>query len=83
MHLAAIEERMEQQGSSGYKDVREIYSDVKLVFENAIKYNGKTEDVHVMASLLLKKLEVKWQMLLPKVREEVTNSMHNQQTKLP
>lgn len=65
---------MECQDNTGYKNVREIYADVRLVFENAIKYNSKTEDVNVMATFLLKKFEAKWQTLLPKVCEEVTHS---------
>ncbi|KAI9198912.1 hypothetical protein LWI28_024363 [Acer negundo] len=54
----------------GYKNVREIYADVRLVFKNAMKYNDERDDVHVMAKSLLEKFEEKWLLLLPKVVEE-------------
>lgn len=55
-----------------YKNVREICTDVRLVFKNAMKYNDEKSDVHVMAKTLLAKFEERWLQLLPKVTEEVT-----------
>lgn len=63
---------MEAKDGTGYKHVREISSDVRLVFKNAMKYNDEKSDVHVMAKTLLDKFEEKWLQLLPKVTEEVT-----------
>lgn len=62
---------MEAKDGSGYKNVREIYADVRLVFKNAMRYNDEKNDVHVMAKTLLDKFEKKWLQLLPKVAEEV------------
>jgi len=62
---------MEAKDGTGYKNVREIYADVRLVFKNAMKYNDERDDVHVMARTLLEKFEEKWLPLLPKVAEEV------------
>jgi hypothetical protein len=62
---------MEAKDGTGYKNVREIYADVRLVFKNAMKYNDERDDVHVMARTLLEKFEEKWLQLLPKVAEEV------------
>ncbi|XP_062012216.1 transcription factor GTE1-like [Rosa rugosa] len=67
MDLGTVQSQME---TGGYKSVREIYADVRLVFKNAIKYNDDKDDVHVMAETLLEKLEEKWLQLLPKVVEE-------------
>ncbi|XP_040362592.1 transcription factor GTE1 isoform X2 [Rosa chinensis] len=67
MDLGTVQSKME---TGGYKSVREIYADVRLVFKNAIKYNDDKDDVHVMAQTLLEKLEEKWLQLLPKVVEE-------------
>lgn len=64
---------MEGKDGTGYKHVREMYSDVRLVFKNAMKYNEEKSDVHVMAKTLLEKFEEKWLQLLPKVIEEVNN----------
>lgn len=63
---------MEARDGAGYKHVREIFADVRLVFKNAMKYNDEKSDVHRMAKTLLEKFEEKWLQLLPKVTEEVT-----------
>jgi hypothetical protein len=62
---------MEAKDGTKYNSVREIYSDVRLVFDNAMKYNDEKHDVHIMAKLLLEKFEEKWLQLLPKVENEV------------
>ncbi|XP_068324690.1 transcription factor GTE1-like isoform X1 [Pyrus communis] len=72
MDLGTIKNRMEAKDGSEYKNVREIYADVRLVFKNAMKYNDEGDDVYVMAQSLLKKFEEKWLKLLPKVVEEET-----------
>ncbi|KAM1958819.1 hypothetical protein ACFX15_004164 [Malus domestica] len=72
MDLGTIKNRMEAKDGSEYKNVREIYADVRLVFKNAMKYNDEGEDVYVMAQSLLQKFEEKWLKLLPKVVEEET-----------
>ena len=44
MDFGTIKRKMNAKDGSGYKNVREIYSDVRLVFENAMKYNGEKND---------------------------------------
>ncbi|XVF83277.1 hypothetical protein PTKIN_Ptkin16aG0473500 [Pterospermum kingtungense] len=70
MDFSTIKNQMEAKDGTGYKNVREIYDDVRLVFNNAMKYNDEGSDVHLMAKTLLEKFEEKWQHLLPKVTEE-------------
>ncbi|OIW01465.1 hypothetical protein TanjilG_30939 [Lupinus angustifolius] len=70
MDFSTIKNQMEAKDGAGYKNVREICADVRLVFKNAMKYNDKKSDVHVMAKTLLAKFEEKWLQLLPKVTEE-------------
>ncbi|KAB1221603.1 Transcription factor GTE1 [Morella rubra] len=70
MDFSTIENKMEAKDGTGYKHVREIYADVRLVFRNAMKYNDEKDDVHVMARTLLEKFEEKWLQLLPRVAEE-------------
>ncbi|KAK7277309.1 hypothetical protein RIF29_18460 [Crotalaria pallida] len=70
MDFSTIKNQMEVKDGTGYKNVREICSDVRLVFKNAMKYNDEKSDVHVMADTLLAKFEEKWLQLLPKVIEE-------------
>ncbi|XP_074316624.1 transcription factor GTE1 [Silene latifolia] len=70
MDFGTIKKKMDAKDGSGYKHVREIYSDVRLVFKNAMKYNDETNKFHVMAKTLLEKFEDKWRQFLPKVIEE-------------
>ncbi|KAI3826683.1 hypothetical protein L1987_00735 [Smallanthus sonchifolius] len=70
MDFSTIKNKMETKDGSGYKNVREICADVRLIFKNAMKYNDERNDVHVMAKTLLAKFEEKWLLLLPKVDEE-------------
>ncbi|KAJ0960796.1 hypothetical protein J5N97_001297 [Dioscorea zingiberensis] len=70
MDFNTIKNRMEEKNGSGYKNVREIYADVRLVFTNAMTYNGEKNEYHVMAKALLGRLEDKWLDLLPMVLEE-------------
>ncbi|KAJ7969374.1 Transcription factor like [Quillaja saponaria] len=70
MDFGTIKNKMEATDGTGYKNVREIYADVRLVFKNAMKYNDEKNDVHVMAKTLLEKFEEKWLQLLPKVADE-------------
>ncbi|KAE8709233.1 Transcription factor GTE1 [Hibiscus syriacus] len=70
MDFGTIKSKMEAKDCTGYKNVRELYSDVRLVFKNAMKYNDERHDVHIMAKTLLEKFEEKWLQLLPKVAEE-------------
>ncbi|KAK4259905.1 hypothetical protein QN277_006189 [Acacia crassicarpa] len=70
MDFGTIKSKMEAKDGTGYKNVREIYADVRLVFKNAMKYNDEKNQYHVMAKSLLEKFEEKWLLLLPKVAEE-------------
>ncbi|XP_004509611.1 transcription factor GTE1-like isoform X2 [Cicer arietinum] len=70
MDFSTIKNKMEAKDGTRYKNVREIYADVRLIFKNAMKYNNEKHDVHVMAKTLLEKFEDKWLQLLPKVAEE-------------
>ncbi|XP_030548885.1 transcription factor GTE6-like isoform X2 [Rhodamnia argentea] len=70
MDFSTIKNQMEAKDGTGYKNVREICADVRLVFKNAMKYNAEKSDVHVMAKTLLEKFEERWLQLLPKVTEE-------------
>ncbi|OVA08687.1 Bromodomain [Macleaya cordata] len=70
MDFSTIKNQMEAKDGTGYKIVREISADVRLIFKNAMTYNEERSDVHVMAKTLLAKFEEKWLLLLPKVVEE-------------
>ncbi|CAI9762736.1 unnamed protein product [Fraxinus pennsylvanica] len=70
MDFSTIKSKMEAKDGNGYKNVREICADVRLIFKNAMKYNNERHQVHVMAKTLLEKFETKWLQLLPKVDDE-------------
>ncbi|KAL5071021.1 hypothetical protein RYX36_021908 [Vicia faba] len=67
MDFSIIKRKMNAKDGSGYKNVREIYADVRLIFNNAMTYNDETHDVHQMAEILLDEFEKKWSHLLPKL----------------
>ncbi|KAL5071018.1 hypothetical protein RYX36_021905 [Vicia faba] len=67
MDFSIIKRKMNAKDGSGYKNVREIYVDVRLIFNNAMTYNDETHDVHQMAEILLDEFEKKWSHLLPKL----------------
>ncbi|KAK1589419.1 hypothetical protein Q3G72_033835 [Acer saccharum] len=69
MDFSTVKKQME---AKEYKNVREICTDVRLIFKNAMEYNDERSDVHIMAKTLLAKFEEKWLQLLPKVTEEET-----------
>jgi len=71
MDFGTIKRKMDAKDGSGYKNVRQIYSDVTLVFKNAMKYNDEKTDIHIMAKTLREKFEKKWLQLLPKVAQAV------------
>ncbi|KAF8052908.1 hypothetical protein N665_1492s0012 [Sinapis alba] len=70
MDFSTIKNQMEAKDGTGYKHVMQIYADMRLVFENAMKYNEEASDVYSMAKILLGKFEEKWAHFLPKVQEE-------------
>jgi hypothetical protein len=71
MDFSSIRRKMKAKDCEGYKNVREIYKDVRLIFTNAMTYNNEGDDIHVMAKTLLDKFETKWLNLLPKVEKAV------------
>lgn len=67
MHLALIEEKLD---SGVYKDMDDFEKDVRLVFDNAILYNGETSDVGEMASDMLKSFEREYAVLQKAIKTE-------------
>ncbi|XP_066376697.1 transcription factor GTE1-like isoform X2 [Miscanthus floridulus] len=70
MDFSTIQKKMERKDGSCYTNVREICSDVRLIFANAMKYNDDQNVIHLMAKSLLEKFEEKWLHFLPKVESE-------------
>ncbi|KAG5569146.1 hypothetical protein H5410_058912 [Solanum commersonii] len=60
MDLGTIKARLSQ---NRYKSPREFAEDVRLVFRNAMTYNPKGHDVHVMSEQLLKIFEERWAVI--------------------
>ncbi|AES71234.1 global transcription factor group protein [Medicago truncatula] len=59
MEFITIKRKMEAKDGYVYKNIREIYVDVRLIFKNAMKYNNEINYVHVMAKTSLQKFENK------------------------
>ncbi|CAA3032387.1 transcription factor GTE4-like [Olea europaea var. sylvestris] len=60
MDLGTIKDRLSQ---NWYKSPREFAEDVRLVFHNAMTYNPKGQDVHVMAEQLAQIFEERWAVI--------------------
>ncbi|KAL5071022.1 hypothetical protein RYX36_021909, partial [Vicia faba] len=79
MDFSTIKRKMNAKDGSGYKNMREIYADVRLIFNNAMTYNYETHDVHQMAEILLDEFEKKWSHRLPKLaklEDELSKEAH-------
>ncbi|CAK8570387.1 unnamed protein product [Lathyrus sativus] len=82
MDFSTIERKMNVKDGSGYKNVKEIYDDVRLIFNNAMTYNDEKHIIHDMAKTLLDKFEKKWSHLLPKVTKLESELSKESQEKL-
>lgn len=60
MDLGTIKTRLSQ---NWYKSPREFAEDVRLVFRNAMIYNPKGQDVHIMAEQMSKMFEERWAVI--------------------
>ncbi|KAK9074397.1 hypothetical protein SSX86_006995 [Deinandra increscens subsp. villosa] len=60
MDLGTVKSRLDK---NWYNSPMEFAEDVRLTFQNAMTYNLKGQDVHVMAELLLKLFEEKWKLV--------------------
>ncbi|PSS16455.1 Transcription factor like [Actinidia chinensis var. chinensis] len=60
MDLGTVKSRLSK---NWYKSPREFAEDVRLTFSNAMAYNPKGDDVHVMAEQLSKMFEDKWAVI--------------------
>ncbi|KDP31778.1 hypothetical protein JCGZ_12239 [Jatropha curcas] len=60
MDLGTVKMRLHK---NWYKSPEEFAEDVRLTFHNALKYNPKGQDVHIMAEMLLKMFEERWAVI--------------------
>ncbi|KAJ9170861.1 hypothetical protein P3X46_018925 [Hevea brasiliensis] len=60
MDLGTVKTRLNK---NWYKSPEEFAEDVRLTFHNALKYNPKGQDVHIMAEVLLKMFEERWAVI--------------------
>lgn len=60
MDLGTVKSRLKK---NWYKSPKEFAEDVRLTFNNAMTYNEKGQDVHIMADVMLKLFEEKWAAL--------------------
>ncbi|CAN1356386.1 Transcription factor GTE4 [Linum perenne] len=60
MDLGTVKTRLNK---NWYKSPEEFAEDVRLTFNNAMRYNPKGQDVHIMAEQLLRIFEEKWAVI--------------------
>ncbi|XP_057954691.1 transcription factor GTE4 [Malania oleifera] len=72
MDLGTVKSRLNK---NWYKSPREFAEDVRLTFHNAMTYNPKGQDVHVMAEQLLKIFEDRWAIIETDYNRELRIAM--------
>ncbi|KAJ6894058.1 hypothetical protein NC652_027970 [Populus alba x Populus x berolinensis] len=72
MDLGTVKSRLSK---NWYKSPKEFAEDVRLTFNNAMKYNEKGQDVHTMADTLLKIFEENWAIVKAKTNFDKRGEM--------
>lgn len=72
MDLGTVKTRLNK---NWYKSPKEFAEDVRLTFHNAMTYNPKGQDVHVMAEQLLKIFEDRWAIIESNYYQEMRLGM--------
>ncbi|GMY08814.1 transcription factor GTE4 isoform X1 [Fagus crenata] len=72
MDLGSVKSRLNK---NWYKSPKEFAEDVRLTFRNAMTYNPKGQDVHVMAEQLLKVFEDRWAIIESDYNREMRYAM--------
>ncbi|XP_076908336.1 transcription factor GTE4-like [Bidens hawaiensis] len=72
MDLGTIKSRLAQ---NFYKSAMEFAEDVRLTFRNAMTYNPRGQDVHVMAEVLLEIFEERWALIEAQSNQDLRYGM--------
>ncbi|CAK8541145.1 unnamed protein product [Lathyrus sativus] len=64
MDLGTVQSKI---ATGSYTDPLEFAADVRLTFSNAMKYNPRGNDVHIMADALNKYFELRWKSIQKKI----------------
>ncbi|KGN47247.1 transcription factor GTE4 [Cucumis sativus] len=72
MDLGTVKTRLNK---NWYKSPKEFAEDVRLTFQNAMTYNPKGQDVHIMAEQLLKIFEDRWVVIESNYYQEMRLGM--------
>ncbi|MCD7448290.1 hypothetical protein HAX54_040403 [Datura stramonium] len=75
MDLGTVKSKLE---TNQYKSPKEFAEDVRLTFQNAMTYNPKGQDVHMMAEQLSKIFEEKWPTIEADFMRELRLSMDSE-----
>ncbi|KAG7983717.1 hypothetical protein I3843_04G120600 [Carya illinoinensis] len=72
MDLGTVKSKLNK---NWYKSPKEFAEDVRLTFHNAMTYNPKGQDVHLMAEQLLKMFEERWAIIESDYTREMRYAM--------
>ena len=67
MDLGTVRKKLE---NGQYRDVEEFTAEVKLTFDNAIKYNGPQSEVTEVAKTMKKQFETLWKKAMKPIKDE-------------
>lgn len=68
MDLGTIRKRLE---NGVYRDWEDTAQDIRLTFDNAMLYNAKTDDVHMVAKQFKRDFEIRYKTMLAKLDQEI------------
>ena len=68
MDLGSIRKRLE---NGVYRDWEDVAQDVRLTFDNAMLYNAKTDDVHLVAKQFKRDFKVRYEGMLAKLDQDI------------
>ena len=74
MDLGTVRKRLEM---NGYRDIQNFAFDVRLTFNNAMRYNPKNSDVHLLAKQLLKDFDARFARVVHKIEVDMEEKRSN------
>lgn len=74
MDLGTVRRRLDM---NGYRDIQNFAFDVRLTFNNAMRYNPKNSDVHLLAKQLLKDFDTRFARVVHKIEADMEEKRSN------
>ena len=67
MDLGTVRKKLE---NGQYRDIEEFTNEVRLTFDNAIRYNGPASEVTEVAKTMKKQFDMMWKKAMKPIKDE-------------